>query len=114
MSCYNDMCWVYGLAPKGLFTVIIGEATQQFLTDLFITGNPIDDLEIFDFILLLDVDGYVVMFGTFEALDAVVVGVRRIMLVARLKAIYGDVNLVDAFVGMMFEKYLKGVEFGEF
>src|SRR5438093_3668171 len=113
MPRYNDMRRAYGLAPKGSFTAITGEATQQFPTDPLITGNPIDDPEILDFTLLLDADGHVVTPGTPEALDAVVVGVRRTTLAARLKAIYGDVNSVDAFVGMMSEKHLKGAEFGE-
>ncbi|TMB95268.1 MAG: peroxidase [Chloroflexi bacterium] len=113
MPRYNDMRRAYGLAPKGSFTAITGEATQQFPTDPLITGDPIDDPEILDFTLLLDADGHVVTPGTPEALDAVVVGVRRTTLAARLKAIYGDVNSVDAFVGMMSEKHLKGAEFGE-
>ena len=42
-------------------------------------------------------------------------GVRRSALAARLKAVYGpgDVNKVDAFVGMLSEPHIRGTEFGE-
>ena len=39
------------------------------------------------------------------------VGVRRTTLAARLKAVYGDVESVDAFVGMTSEKHVAGTEF---
>ena len=32
---------------------------------------------------------------------------------ARLKAVYGSVDKLDAFVGMVAEKHVKGTEFGE-
>ena len=41
------------------------------------------------------------------------VGIRRTTLAARLKAIYGSVDNVDAFVGMIAEPHLSGTEFGE-
>ena len=37
----------------------------------------------------------------------------RAALAARLKAIYGDVDKVDAFVGMVSERHVYGTEFGE-
>ncbi len=40
-------------------------------------------------------------------------GVRRTTLAARLKAIYGSVNNVDAFTGMVAERHVPGTEFGE-
>jgi hypothetical protein len=42
----------------------------------------------------------------------VVVGVRRTTLAARLKAIYGNVDKVDAFVGMLAEPHVLGSELG--
>jgi hypothetical protein len=42
-----------------------------------------------------------------------VTGIRRTTLAARLKAIYGDVNKVDVFVGMVSERHLRGTEIGE-
>jgi hypothetical protein len=40
------------------------------------------------------------------------VGVRRSTLTARLKAVYGDPDKVDAFVGAYSEKHLTGSEMG--
>jgi hypothetical protein len=39
--------------------------------------------------------------------------VRRTTLAARLKAIYGNVDRVDAFVGLVSERHIPGTEFGE-
>src|SRR4029077_1202007 len=44
--------------------------------------------------------------------DAAVTGTRRSPLAARLKAIYGSVDKVDAFVGMVSEPHVAGTEFG--
>ena len=43
------------------------------------------------------------------------VGVRRTALAARLKGVYGagNVDEVDAFVGMLSEPHVRGTEFGE-
>src|SRR5205814_2218500 len=38
--------------------------------------------------------------------------VRRTPLAARLKAVYGSVDKVDAFVGMVADKHVPGTEFG--
>ena len=40
-------------------------------------------------------------------------GIRRTTLAARLKAIYGNVDNVDAFVGILSEAHVPGTEFGE-
>jgi hypothetical protein len=45
--------------------------------------------------------------------DNAVRGVRRTPLAARLKAIYGDVDKVDAFIGMVCEAHLPDSELGE-
>ena len=37
---------------------------------------------------------------------------RRSTLAARLRAVYGSVGKVDAFVGMVSEKHVAGTEFG--
>src|SRR5205807_2022142 len=66
-----------------------------------------------DFTELRAADGTVVPLGSPDALDNAVVGVRRTTVAARLKAIYGDVNKVDAFVGMLSERHVAGTEFGE-
>ena len=62
---------------------------------------------------LLDADGDEIVLGSPEADADALVGVRRTTLAARLKAIYGDVDKVDSFVGMVSEKHRPGTEFGE-
>src|SRR5262249_39207021 len=61
---------------------------------------------------LRDAQGNVVPLGSDDAQEDAVTGVRRTTLAARLKAIYGSVDKVDAFVGMVSEKHLPGTEFG--
>jgi hypothetical protein len=55
----------------------------------------------------------VIPLGSPEAQEEAVTGVRRTTLAARLRAIYADVDSVDAFVGMVSEKHVRGTEFGE-
>ena len=38
---------------------------------------------------------------------------RRVTLAARLEAIYGSLDRLDAFVGMLAEQHIPGTEFGE-
>ncbi|TMK53634.1 MAG: peroxidase [Actinobacteria bacterium] len=114
MPLYNDMRRAYGLAPKTSFTAITGESTDSFPNDPTINyADPIDDPNILDFVKLLDKDGTVVAAKSSAAQEDVVTGIRRTTLAARLKAIYGSVDRVDAFVGMMSEQHVPGTEFGE-
>ena len=114
MPTYNDMRRAYGLAPKTSFTDITGEATQGFPSDPLINaGDPINDPNILDFVRLLDDNGNVIPFGSPAASESAVVGVRRTTLAARLKAVYGNVDTLDAFVGMVAERHVSGAEFGE-
>jgi len=111
---YNDLRRAFGLSAKTSFTSITGESTDKFPTnDPKITGNPINDPNILDFVKLFDAAGNPIALGTPEADAEAVVGVRRTTLAARLKAIYGDPNKVDAFVGMVSERHVHGSEFGE-
>jgi hypothetical protein len=105
MPSYNDLRRAYGLMPKTSFTAITGESTASFPY-----GLGIDDPSILDFVQLRDANGNVIPLGNQE--DAVV-GIRRTTLAARLKAIYGSVDKLDAFVGMVSEKHVAGTEFGE-
>jgi hypothetical protein len=52
------------------------------------------------------------LFSSDEAEEDAVVGIRRTTLAARLKAIYGRVDRLDAFVGMLAERHVQGTEFG--
>jgi hypothetical protein len=111
MPTYNQMRQAYGLAPKTSFTSITGEATDRFPSDPLINAaDPINDPNILDFVELRDADGNVLPAGSEEG---AVVGVRRTTTAARLRAIYGNVNNLDAFTGMLAERHATGTEFGE-
>jgi hypothetical protein len=113
MPSYNDLRRAYGLPPVRSFTDITGESTDQFATDPKIDSHdPIDDPNILDFVELRDAAGKVIPLGSDDAQEDAVVGVRRSTLAARLRAIYGSVDKVDAFVGMVSEKHVPGTEFG--
>jgi hypothetical protein len=114
MPSYNALRRAYGLAPRRSFTDVTGEPTDRFLADPKVDkANPIDDPNILDFVKLLDRKGAVVQPGTEEAEEDVVTAIRRTTLAARLKAVYGSVDKLDAFVGMVSERHLPGTEFGE-
>jgi peroxidase len=114
MPTYNDLRRAYGLAPKTSFVDVTGEATQRFPADPLINAlDPINDPNILDFVELRDADGNIVAPGSPEAEEEVVSGTRRTTVAARLKAVYGNVDRLDAFVGMVSEKHVSGTEFGE-
>jgi hypothetical protein len=114
MPSYNHLRRAYGLAPKMSFTEITGEDTQRFPADPLINpSDPINDPNILDFVRLLDDKGSVIRFGTPAARESAVVGIRRTTLAARLKAVYENVDKLDAFVGMVAERHVAGTEFGE-
>ncbi len=75
--------------------------------------DPIDDPDILDVVELRDGDGKVVPLDSDEAGEEAVVATRRTTLAARLHAIYGSVDNIDAFVGMVSERHVRGTEFGE-
>jgi hypothetical protein len=112
---YNALRVAYGLPPKRSYAAITGESTASFPRALLgASRRPIDNPHILDFTKLRDADGKVVKPGTDAAQDDVVSATRRTTLAARLKAIYGagNVNNVDAFVGMLAEPHVRGTEFG--
>jgi len=114
MPSYNALRRAYGLRPVRSFTEITGERTDRFPADPTIDGSdPIDDPSILDFVELRDEHGHVIPLGSPQAADDAVTGIRRTTLAARLKAIYGSVDKLDAFVGMVSERHLPGTEFGE-
>jgi len=108
---YNDLRRAYGLAPKTSFTAITGESTDRFPASL--GPNAIDNPHSLEFVKLLDKDGKAIDPTCAAAQEETVTGVRRTTLAARLKAIYGSVDKVDAFVGMTSEQHLEGTDFGE-
>jgi hypothetical protein len=110
MPSYNNLRKAYGLAPVTSFTAITGESTSSFPSDPKINPrDPINDPNILDFVALKDAAGNPLPLGT---QSGAVVGIRRTTLAARLRAIYGSVNNVDAFTGMVSEKHVAGTEFG--
>jgi hypothetical protein len=114
MPSYNQLRKAHGLAPKSSFQEVTGESSESFPSDPELTpGDEINDPDSLDFVKLLDRDGNEVPPGTPEAEDSVVTGIRRTPLAARLKALYGSVDDLDAFVGMVAEPHLAGTEFGE-
>ncbi|TWP51237.1 peroxidase [Lentzea tibetensis] len=115
MPAYNDLRRAYGLAPKTSFHAITGESSSNFPNDPEINQrDPINDPDIIDFVKLRDGAGNVVPLDVPDAADGFgVTGTRRAGTAARLKAMYGDVNKLDAFVGMSAETHARGNELGE-
>jgi hypothetical protein len=112
---YNTLRKAYGLSPIESFAALTGESTEEFPTDdpEINTDDPINDPSIMDYIELRNSDGNLLELGSETADSEAVIGIRRSSLAARLKAIYGTVDQVDAFVGMVSEPHLIGSEFGE-
>ncbi|HZS24568.1 MAG TPA: peroxidase family protein [Gaiellaceae bacterium] len=107
MPSYNDARAAFGLPRVTSFTAITGESTAALPA-----GMTINNPHILDFVQLRDDHGNVIPLGSPDAQEDAVVGVRRSTLASRLKAIYGNVNAVDAFVGMVSEAHVAGTEFG--
>jgi len=107
---YNQLRVLYGLPPVRSFTQLTGERTDAFpQTADFPQGLDIDNSTIMDFVSLADIDGNPVELGN---PDDAVTGLRRTTLAARLKALYGTVDKVDAFVGMVSEPHVGHSELG--
>jgi hypothetical protein len=114
LPSYNQMRVAYGLAPRTSFTAITGEATDQFPSDPLLTrGNEINDPNSLDFTALTDTAGDPVEPGSEDADANTKQAIRRTTLAARLRAIYGSVDNVDAFVGMSAEPHAAGSELGQ-
>jgi hypothetical protein len=113
MPSYNDLRRAYGLSPRRSFTAVTGEATARFPSDPKIDlADPIDDPSILDIVRLRDADGHALRPLGPRSQEEAVTGIRRSTLAARLKAIYGRVGRIDAFVGMLSERHVPGTEFG--
>ncbi|MEM8618713.1 MAG: peroxidase family protein [Actinomycetota bacterium] len=109
MPTFNDLREAFGLERVSSFTDLTDEATDE-LPD----GLTIDDPEILQVVTLLDADGNEIDPDDPDADDAMpVTAVRRSTLAARLAALYGDVDELDAFTGMVSEAHVEGTEFGE-
>jgi hypothetical protein len=105
MPTYNQLRQAYGLAPKTSFTAITGESTDQFPA-----GSGVDNPNSLTFTSAADLNGTAVPLGEADGTASVT---RATTLAARLRGIYGNVNNVDAFVGLISEPHLPGSEMGE-
>jgi hypothetical protein len=105
MPSYNQLRQAYGLAPKTSFTAITGESTAAFPP-----GSGVNNPNSLTFTELVDIFG--VSFALDEDRDPTRF-TRNSTLAARLQAIYGNVNNVDAFIGMLAEPHIAGSDFGE-
>jgi hypothetical protein len=104
MPTYNQLRAAYGLRPARTFTDITGEKT-----DSLPAGMTCDDPGILAFTSLEDENGNPVPIGD---PDNAVQATRASTLAARLKCLYGTVDKVDAFVGMVSEPHTAHSEFG--
>jgi hypothetical protein len=110
---YNELRLAYGLSPRRSFAAITGERTERFPPDRLIDArDPIDDPSILDFVEVRDGEGHVLDPKSDEAQEEAVTGVRRTTLAARLRAVYRDVDRLDAFVGMVSEAHVPGSDLG--
>jgi hypothetical protein len=113
---YNQLRVAYGLAPEASYAAITGEPTDRFPSSRLLNRkDPIDDPNILDFTRLEDSAGHTIPLKTDAAQEEAVSALRRSTLASRLEAIYGhgNVDRVDAFVGMLAEPHVRGTEFGE-
>ena len=108
MPTYNDLREAYGLPRVSSFAELTGESTDEFPD-----GLTIDDPAILDVVSLTDAAGNDLEPGTVEADTMAVSAERRTTIAARLSGVFGDVDAVDAFTGMVSEPHVEGTEFGE-
>jgi hypothetical protein len=112
IPAYNELRTAVGLPAQHTFAEVTGESSEQFPTEdpLIPPTNAIEDPHILDVSSLKNFYGEPVVPGSHEH---AVSETRRTTLAARLKAIYGSVDNLDAFVGMMSEPHPSGSELGE-
>jgi len=113
MPTYNQMRRAYGLRAKSSFSDITGERSQNFRRGSTPASGGIDDPKSLEFTELRDIDGEAIEAGSEEAITSVTRAVRRTPLAARLRALYGSVDRIDAFVGMSAERHGRSAELGE-
>ncbi len=109
---YNDLRQAFRLSPKRSFQAITGEPTSAFPSDpALVPGQEINDPNSLDFVGQLTTGATAPPAG--DRSQQAVPGVRRTPLAARLRAIYGKVDDVDACVGMASEPRVPGTSLGE-
>jgi hypothetical protein len=109
MPSYNQLRQAYGLPARTSFTAITGESSSAFPP-----GTDVNSRASLNFPQLFDTFNALVDPNDEDALEATPTRFNRASpLAARLQAIYGNVNNVDAFVGALSEPHIAGTEFGE-
>jgi hypothetical protein len=103
---YNALRQAYGLPARTSFTQITGESTSTFPG-----GSGVDNPNSLDITNLRDIDNANDI--AVGEPDGAVFETRRSTIAARLQGIYGNVNNVDAFAGMVAEPHVAGTEMGE-
>jgi hypothetical protein len=109
MPCLNDLRAALGLPRHRSFTALTGERSAEFGPGF--GADPINHPGILRYVSLRDLDGRPVAVG--DSRRRAVSARRASTLAARLRAIYGTVDEVEAFVGMVCEPNLPGSELGE-
>jgi hypothetical protein len=104
MPTYNQLRRAYGLAAATSFTQITGESTDRFPF-----GTSCNSPSSLEFVALKDESGNPVPLGNQEDATS---GLRRSTVAARLRCLYGSVDNIEAFVGMVSEQHVPGTEFG--
>jgi hypothetical protein len=79
---------------------------------LLTPGAEVDDPDSIEILQRFDIDG-IEIDPEADPRPPTVEAVRRTTLASRLAAIYGSVDKVDAFVGMVAEPHVRGSELGE-
>lgn len=105
MPSYNELRRALGLRPQTSFTAVTGERSQAMPS-----GLTINEPQILNVTSLRDVFGRPL--HPYSALRAVR-ETQRTTVAARLRAIYGSVNDLDALVGMMSEPPVRGSDLGQ-
>lgn len=101
---YNDLRAVLGLPRAKTFTDITGEATETLSAKF--GADPINSPAILAFTSLRDLHHRHI--APSDTTTRAVYATRASTLAARLKGIYGTVDKVDAFVGMVSEPHVEG------
>jgi len=115
---YNELREAVGLPGQSSFMQLTGESTEEFPRGLggghhrgpHTVGHAINNPNILAFTELLDLEGNPIPTGS---TTRAVRGTRRTTLAARLRGVYGSVDTIDAFVGMVSEPHLPDSELGE-
>jgi len=108
IGTFNQVRQAYGLPAVTSFTQITGEST-----DALPAGDTINSPSILNLKTAKNIDGQSLDVNDPNINDNQPVFVtREATLAARLKAIYGSVDNIDAFVGIFAEKHVPGSELG--